>query len=102
MFNGFGSSVSLDTLSITSMMDTYNTIGSNTKYNAWGSGHENDWWDNQLDRYTNSFNNGGWNSNNFATSILKRKCNASFLYLNKHMLDYRTVPQIIDIIKYSN
>ena len=70
MFNGFGSSVSLDTLSITSMMDTYNTIGSNTKYNAWGSGHENDWWDNQLDRYTNSFNNGGWNSNNCATSIL--------------------------------
>ena len=87
MFNGFGSSVSLDTLSITSMMDTYNTIGSNTKYNAWGSGHENDWWDNQLDRYTNSFNNGGWNSNNFATSILH--CNhlkTNYKYINSLLM----------------
>lgn len=52
------------------MKDAYHTIGSNTKYNAWGGGDENDRWDDQPNSYTNSFKSGGWNSNNFATSIL--------------------------------
>lgn len=70
---GLLSSVSIDTLSITAMMDAYYRYGSSSSllpYNALGGGNQNSWLTNQAHSYYSVFNDGGWNSNNFATSIL--------------------------------
>lgn len=67
--------VSVDTMAIIGIMDAYNNIGQfRFLYNMWGSGHQNGWKANLITTVIPAIqilNNGGWNSNNYATSLLE-------------------------------
>lgn len=73
VFNGAGINLSADSASIINMLDAYSylSVGSNKQpYNAFCCGSSNSWLNNKLNSIYPAFYDGGWNSNNFATSIL--------------------------------
>lgn len=85
IFNGSAINLSADSASIINMLDAYSylNIDSNKQpYNGWCCGNNNSWFDNKLQSIYPAFYDGGWNSNNFATSIL----DSGGIYSNPSML----------------